>query len=354
MPKILGLTTSAFDPASRLRFIQFIPHLKQLGWDVVHRPNVPDRQWVSHCRGRVPRAIHQRGARLLMKYNRFKDVQQARAVDIVFVNRDLAGSGLFFEKHLVRKNPKVIFDFDDAIFIGRNEQAVQWMCRNAAWVTPGNSYLAAYARRHSERVSIIPTVTDTDRFLVRNFGDTIDPVSRVGWSGSDQSIRHTLFPFLPMLGEIQKCVPFELVVISNTPPDLSRYNVRWSFVPWSETEETYMASRMDIGIMPLADDEFQRGKCGLKLLQYMAAGLPTLASPVGVNSELTEHGITGFLADTQREWFEALRILITSPDLRTRMGAAGRNRCVRDYSVRAWLPKLDELFRMVCASASYQ
>lgn len=347
MPKVLGLTTSAFDPASRVRFIQFIPYLERLGWQVVHRPNVPDRQWSSDLPGRIPRALHNRGARLLMKYNRWQDVRRAASADVVFVNRDLAGDGIFFESQLLRRNPRVVFDFDDAIHLGRNEAAVRWMCRHAAWVTPGNEYLASYARQYSDRVTVVPTVIDTDAYLVRNSGDEDPPTLRVGWSGSDQSIRHTLFPFLPLLADLQKTAPFELVIVTNTCPQLPVAGLNWKFVPWRAEDETQLASRMDIGIMPLLDQEFQRGKCGFKLLQYMAAGLPTVASPVGVNAEITVDGSTGFSARTDREWMEALRLLLSSGELRARMGQAGRKRCVQHYSIEAWLPRISDLLARV-------
>jgi len=345
MPKLLGFTTSVMDPASRFRFIQFIPHLKQLGWDVIHRPNVPDRQRSTRFRGRIPRALDHRAARALMKWNRLRDVWHADCADLVFVNRDLAGGGLFFERQLLRRNPNVIFDFDDAIFLGRNEAAVRWMCRNAALVTPGNSYLASYARQYSDRVTVVPTVVDTAKYVINDTPSA--PVTRVGWTGSDQSIRQTLFRFLPLLLQIQESIPFELVVITQSRPHLPVSGLHWSFVPWCEGEENRLSSYMDIGIMPLVDGTFERGKCGLKLLQYMAAGLPTIASPVGVNAEITEDGITGFLPRTDREWSHALAILLNSYELRRQMGAAGRKRCVSQYSIEGWLPTIDKLFHTV-------
>lgn len=349
MSSLLGLTTSSFDPASRVRFIQFIPYLKRAGWLVKHRPNVPDRQWVSPVPGRIPKGLHQRAGRMLMKFNRWRDVCDAAWADVVFVNRDLAGKGLFMEKRLLRSNPRVIFDFDDAIYLGRNEAAVRWMCEHAAWVTPGNEYLAAYARRHSERVTVIPTVIDTDAYTLKAVTSTCNSLLRVGWTGSDQSISYTLFPFLPMLAHVQTLVPFELVIITNTRPTLPISNIRWRFAPWSSEGDLELAKRMDIGIMPLLDQEFQRGKCGLKLLQYMAAELPTVASPVGVNANITEQGKTGFLARTDAEWTHALTLLLNSSDLRMRMGAAGRERCVREYSIQTWLPRILAIFSEVAS-----
>ena len=121
-----------------------------------------------------------------MKGNRWRDVQSAGAFDGVFVNRDLAGRGTFFEKRLIARNRNVVFDFDDAIFLSDNEPAVAWMCAHAAWVTPGNAYLASYVARHTDRYTVIPTVIDTDIYEARPLPG--GGLSRVGWSGSDQSI----------------------------------------------------------------------------------------------------------------------------------------------------------------------
>lgn len=349
MPRVLGITQSRFDPASRCRLIQFIPHLARVGWEVIHRPNRPDRQWRSPLNWRPLRAVHYRLGRAAMKWNRVRDLALARECEAIFINRDLANEGFFLRKLLEPYAPAVVYDFDDAIFVGRRERAVRWLCQRAGWVTPGNDYLAQYARRHTSRVTIIPTVIDTGAYQVRKPGEDEKRVKvRVGWSGSDQSIRATLFPRLEMLKTLQMRVPFELVVITNTRPTLAA-DFDWSFVPWRESDEHLLSTRMDIGIMPLKDDPFQKGKCGLKLLQYMAAGLPTVASPVGVNSEIVLPGLTGFLASTDQEWHQAIEQLVRSSDLRSTMGGQGRRRCELHYSINRWLPVLvDVLERVRC------
>ncbi len=350
MPTVMGMTNSAFDPASRVRFIQFIPGLKEHGWHVVHRPNRPDRQWKSPLRNRIAGGVHYRAGRAVMKFNRLADVAGAGDFDVVFVNRDLAGNGLFFEKRLLKRNPRVVYDFDDAVHIGRNEPAVRWMCRNAAWVTPGNEYLARFAREESSRVTVIPTVIDTGKYFVRTYNGEASPSRiRVGWSGSDQSIAHGLYPYLELLAELQKTLDFELVIVTNTEPKLPVPGIRWKFHRWEEADEKNLGQHIDIGIMPLVDNEFQRGKCGLKLLQYMASGIPTVASPVGVNSEITLEGGTGFLAANREQWGSALRTLVSNSALRAGLGTAGRKRCVENYSVTRWLPTLIEIFDRVRA-----
>jgi glycosyltransferase involved in cell wall biosynthesis len=294
--------------------------------------------------------VHYRLGRLAMKTNRLKDISEARDSEVVFVNRDLAGKGSWLERRLLSANPRVIFDFDDAIFIGDNEEAVRWMCKNAAWVTPGNEYLAEYVRNHSDRVTVIPTVVDTERYKARNWqGETTSEV-RVGWSGSDQSISHCLFPYVDMLAQLQERLGFNLVVITNTRPQIPNRKLRWSYVPWSAETEGDLAQYFDIGLMPLRDDPFQRGKCGLKLLQYMAAGLPAIASPVGVNTAITKEGETGFLAASHNDWARAIELLVGSHPMRASFGEAGRRRCESEYSVRRWFPELLGIMTRVAAS----
>lgn len=340
---LMGITQSAFDPASRVRFIQYMPRFGEAGWRVSHRPNRPDRQWRSELGSRIARGVHYRGGRAVMRLNRVRELLDAPAFDAIFVNRDLMAAELHYERVLVSRNPRVVFDFDDAIFLGsaKSERHARWMCEHAAWVTPGNAYLAGWAGQWTDRITIIPTVIDTDRYEQKQWCDSdFARPMRVGWTGSDNSIVGTLFPHLPMLARSQKELGFELVIISNTKPSLPVSGIDWTFRPWRAEEEGALGRMFDVGIMPLVDDAFQRGKCGFKLLQCMAAGLPTVGSPVGVNAEIVQEGRTGFLATTPEDWHEALRALSESPELRVSMGRAGRERCERDYSVHRWFPEL--------------
>lgn len=350
MPKLLGFTQSAFDPASRFRFKQYIPYLRDAGWDVIHRPNRPDRQWQSPCKPRLIRGIHYRMGRILMKWNRLSDIKDTGRYDVVFVNRDLAGGGIFFEKRLWRKNRRIVFDYDDAIYLSWNEPAVRWMCSHAAWITTGNEYLAEYARKYNNNVTVIPTVVDMVQYKKKS-GPQQDigrPV-RVGWMGSGQSVNATLYPFIRMLARIQKRTGYEFIIISKPKP-APPAPLPWTYWEWSDSNESELAAGLDIGIMPLNDDEFQRGKCGAKLLQYMAAGIPVIASPVGVNREIVRHGITGFLASSEAEWYNALSTLIQDHDLRRRMGSEGRLHCEKNYSLQRWFPELLNIFEKVSRS----
>lgn len=341
---ILGLTPSALAPSSQARFIQFIPHLERAGWKVAHRPNRPDRPWSSARTAKLARALHYRLSRLAMQWNRARDLVDAQSFDVIFIHHDLGHDGLLLHDLIQPLMRRAVYDFDDAIFLGRHEPAARWLCAHAGWVTPGNAYLATYARKHCDRVTVIPTVIDSDRYKPRSYDGTSPARLRIGWSGSEQSLEATLVPRLPMLRELQATMDFELVVIANTRPQLPT-DIRWSFIPWAPEQDLLLEQNLDIGIMPLQEDAFQRGNCGLKLLQYMAAGLPAVASPVGVNQEIVLPGETGLLARTDAQWHEALGRLLRDEPLRSALGQAARRRCEEHYSVRKWLPVYIGLLR---------
>lgn len=169
---------------------------------------------------------------------------------------------------------------------------------------------------------------------------------RVGWSGSRDSTLHHLPLLKDILVELARRVEFEFVVISDLqPPEIP--GVKSRFIPWSSQSEVYDHQQIDIGLMPLGDSPFDRGKCGAKLLLYGAVGAASVASPVGVNQEIIQQGQTGCLAGESREWVDALERLIRNPALRRQFGDAARQRIEAAYSVRAILPRLEAIFEQV-------
>lgn len=335
--RLIAFTHARGDPAARFRLLQFVPGLERAGWSVSHRPNRPERPWESPFEAPPLRWAHQRAGVLLRRFRRRLDVRSASGFDVAFVNRDLLEGSIAWEETLWRRNPRVVLDFDDTIHLGRKAAHFARAAAGAAWITAGNENLLAVARKWTDRVSLLPTVIDTARYPAPP-GVRADVPLRVGWLGSDLSIRETLFPFLPMLGELQAELGFEFVVVSRPRRELPGTRLHWRFVEWSPDVEARIAEFFDVGIMPLVDDEFQRGKCGCKLLQYMAAGIPAIASPVGVNASILADG-RGFAAGDPQGWGEAL-LRLRDPGLRAELGLRGRAYVERAYSVRAWLPHL--------------
>ncbi|MEI7780615.1 MAG: glycosyltransferase [Planctomycetota bacterium] len=353
----MACSHSRDDPASRFRVVQYLPHVAAAGWEVTHRPNVPSRYWRPRRPLRWLRSIERRTAVGLRRWNRRRDIRDAADCDVVFLNRDLQEGAAVWERRLFAANPRVVFDFDDAIHLGAEKRAhIGWVCRQAAWVTPGNETLAAFAREFTDRATVTPSTVPIERYELHPLpgGAAVSAAGgppRVGWLGSDLSIRETLFPRWELLGRLQRAIGFEFVICSQPRPTPPAGPLQWRFVEWSPAVEERIGRHVDIGIMPLEDDAFQRGKCGMKLLQYMAAGLPVVASPVGVNAAIVAHGETGFLAATEQEWHAAVAALAADAALRRRLGLAGRERCERSYSTSVWAPRLLEIFARVAARA---
>ncbi len=245
--------------------------------------------------------------------------------------------------------PASLFDVDDAIWlrqpkwVGHQRPAspgraakFAGMCLNAALTTVGNQVLAAKATAAGGRVLVVPTAINAQTYPERLEGQL--PGLVVVWVGLPGNLQY-LEPLRPVFARLMQCFPgMSLRVISSAWPDWPEVQVeqvRWS----AETEQAQLCSA-DIGIMPLSDDEFSRGKCAFKLLQYMAAGLPCVASPVGANCEVVQTGRTGILASTPEAWEAALSALLQDAELRLRMGREGRHRALSDYDASVILPNM--------------
>lgn len=349
MPSLMALTHGTLDPASRFRVVQYLPLLQQAGWTVSHRPKWPD-PWAD-VRRSPAKWILSPWRKWRKRQGRRRDLRDAAQFDVIFQNRDLLGGNAIWEQRLIRQNPRVVFDFDDAIFLGeKRRRHCQWICRHAAGVTAGNDHLADFARGLTDQVLVLPTVVDTEKYLLPTTRPPGGTVLRLGWMGSDHSIHETLGPHLEMLARLQQELGFEFTVISAPRPALPECGLKWHFVPWSPEGEIRIAQLIDVGIMPLSDTPFQRGKCGLKLLQYMAAGLPVIASPVGVNTTLVPGH--GHLAQTESEWGQAIASLQNDAGLARDLGRAGRQFCEANYDLPKWAVRLSDLLQKVAATRS--
>ncbi len=263
----------------------------------------------------------------------------------------------WFEKQFYKHN-KVIFDFDDSIWLLdtspenkkfeflKDPDKTKNNIKHAHQVIAGNAFLADYAKRFNPEVTVIPTTIDTEFHKPVPGFDSPPLTSRasvneltdkkmvIGWSGSISTIKHFEMA-VPALKKIQERYPgkTEIHVIgqgSYTHSELDLISKNWS----AATEVEHLQA-FDIGIMPLPNDEWVKGKCGLKGLSYMACGVATVMSPVGVNTDIIQHQANGLLAATDEEWVEALSYLIENPAIRTKLGSAGRQTVVEKYSVEA-------------------
>lgn len=246
------------------------------------------------------------------------------------------------EMLLLRMNAKnIAYDFDDAIYLrrprtlGQKPQDSWWrrkkfnaMCRHSDLVFAGNHVIADQALKHNSKVVIIPTPVNADAYqqVQREKGAAISIV----WIGLPGNLAY-LEMVRPALIALQKDFPEMILrVVSSAAPQWDDVNLE--LVAWNHETEIAALKSSDIGIMPLSDDDWSRGKCAFKLLQYMAAGLPCVASPVGANTEAVLHGVNGFHAETSQQWEDGLRQLLESSQLRIDMGQAGRERVEQIFS----------------------
>lgn len=335
--RVLALTKYGAEAAStRQRLLQFAPYLRDHGIEIVTRPLLGDDYVRALAQGR-------RGslAGIALSYaTRLASVMTARRFDLIWVHFEAfpwAPGAL--ERLLALSGRPVVVDFDDAIFhqYDRHRSAlVRRLLANklqpllclAAGVTVGNAYLQRYVERFNPASVVIPTVVDTDRYVPAPHAD--DQPVVVGWIGSPSTWRYMeavlpeILPVIQAAGAVFRAV--------GAGPAARRWD-GVDAVDWSEAHEIAEVQRMDIGVMPLPQEDWARGKCGYKLIQYMSCGLPTIASPVGVNDSIVEEGRTGLLASSPEEWRAALGQLLANPDMRRRLGRAGRERACAHYSL---------------------
>jgi glycosyltransferase involved in cell wall biosynthesis len=260
----------------------------------------------------------------------------------------------WFEIGLLSTNAPLIVDYDDAIFHRYDLHSlsvvrrllgskIDSLMRRADVVIVGNEYLGNRARHAgAKRIELIPTVVDTSRYAVAQTAP--DRPITIGWIGSPATDRY-LSLVLPVLQNIVSSRNVRVVAVGANREHLAGFPIE--IRPWTEGTEVAEIQQFDIGIMPLADELWERGKCGYKLIQYMACGKPVVASPVGVNSILVHHGVNGYLATSEREWIQALELLCDDPGLRQRMGRIGREHIEQDYSLTVMAPKLERLLHSV-------
>jgi glycosyltransferase involved in cell wall biosynthesis len=328
-----------------LRFYQFLPALKQAGIDVSIAPLVHHEQLTR----RLTSGEYDLGSTTRSYAARVLALVRAGPNDVLWIEKEIFPwiPSIFERLPLLLKVPYVV-DYDDAIFhtydqhpnpgvratLGRKIATVM---RHAAVVTAGNTYLADYARAAgAKRIVEIPTVVDVARYMGAAPPRSAEPF-RIGWIGTPSTSRH-LPDIAEPLQQLAASHTVQLVVVGAQNPMTDAVSVEVR--QWREATEVQDIKSFDVGVMPLADEPFTRGKCGYKLIQYMAAGLPTVASPTGMNATIVDHGRTGFLATSPEEWLTSLDTLVGDPRLRAELGEAGRNRVIERYSLEAALPSL--------------
>jgi len=334
---------TAKGPSSRVRFYQYLPYLVEAGWHVQAEPFFNDSY--------IEALFTQRPINFLAVManyaHRFQVALNSAKYDLIWMQYELLPwLPAWLEKVLLSKNAPIVIDYDDAIFHRYDQHRsvlvrfllgnkISQVMKNATALTVGNSYLAQWAEKAKARAILyIPSVVDIRRYKVSS---TPHHPFTIGWIGTPKTVCYVemLQPvFQTLLDERTRL----LIIGADVPPVLKQLPVESQ--PWQEESEVQQIQQFDVGIMPLRDEPFERGKCGYKLIQYMACGLPVVASPVGANQEIVEHKVNGYLATSTNEWINAIRELKDNPATASHMGKRGRAKVEAFYSLEKNAPRL--------------
>jgi glycosyltransferase involved in cell wall biosynthesis len=344
MINVLGLALYGAKAAStRHRLLQYIPELSKHGINLEVHFLLNDAYIKSKNEG----AKLDRVNLLKTSLERLNVIINQRKYQCAIVHCEifplLPG---FIESRLL--HIPYIYDFDDAFyikyfsrrfrilkpFLGRKFDSI---IQNAEIVNAGNNELFSYAKKLNYNTNLLPTVIDSNRYF--NKSRKLDDVFTIGWIGSPSTAKY-LNLVVPILSEICSNKKIRVRLIGSGPFDIPGVDI--DVIPWSEDNEVELLHTFDVGIMPLFDTPWERGKCGFKLIQYMACSIPVIASPVGVNCKIIEHEKNGFLASTSEEWKAALLTLMHDPKLGEKMGKEGKKIVEEKYSVTSALPNLVE------------
>jgi glycosyltransferase involved in cell wall biosynthesis len=351
--KILILTKyDSMGASSRLRSLQYLPWIVECSLKCTLHAMFNDQQLIGRYQTGRYKVLD-----VLLAYGaRVKALASRKFFDVLWIEKEaLQWFPLWLELLLLRGTPFVL-DYDDAVFHNYDKHRsplvrffygsrIDGLMAKAALVIAGNSYLAQRAQQAgARRVEIIPTVIDLNRYPLasRKKASDLDKLRRIVWIGTPATV-HYLVLLADALRELSKRKPFVIRVIGGGQVVMPGVPVE--FVKWSESSEVESIASCDVGIMPLKDSLWERGKCGYKLIQYMACSLPVVASPIGVNTEIVQHGVNGYLANTTAEWVDALEALLTDSALCSRMGKAGRQAVEDKYCIQKTGPKMAELLK---------
>ena len=342
-------------PSQRFRFEQFLPYLEEQGYEITVKTFLDQATWdLLYQPGLFLRKTK---GMLKSTFKRFLQLGTLHRYDFVFMHREALFFGPPVIEWLMVKvfRKKILYDFDDAIWLKNHSDSnallsftkwytkVHLICKWVAHIQCGNAYLSNFSKQYNSNVSIVPTTIDTDGL----HNTTIDynrSKLTIGWTGSHSTMHYLQF-IVPIINTLKEKYSFDFLVISDRPPELDIRDIQ--FCKWDKATEIIDLAKLDIGIMPLKNNEWSEGKCAFKGLQYMSLGIPTVMSPVGMNKTLVQHRENGFLADSEGEWLACLEDLLQNQELRKKIGEQGQVTVLENYSVNSMKNKYLELFELM-------
>jgi glycosyltransferase involved in cell wall biosynthesis len=328
-------------PSARLRIRQYGAPLRELGIELVERA-LP---WESA----LPKRKLLAGMwALATVVSRLKDIAASCGTDMTIIQRQMLPA--FVPLESFTKRPRVL-DVDDAVWLTRGGRNVIKLARRCDSVICGNEFLAEYFRQWNHDVKILPTAVDTELlFPSSEFSRTR---ALIGWTGTSENHRFLYSIEEALVQVLRENSDARLLIISDLPPRFTMIDNKYvEFVQWSPAAESDGLRRTTVGIMPLEDSEWCRGKCSFKMLCYMASGIPVVVSPVGMNLEVLSRGDIGFGPHTSRDWVEALNTLLRDSAAAVQMGANARAVAMKHFSVKVLSPRLAETLRSIARSSN--
>lgn len=341
--------------SSRVRFFQYIDMFAKFGVQCEIQPLLSDAYLHALYKGKKISL----GYLAYRYFIRFIALFRVSKFDVIWIEKELFPNlPAWFEQYLHWKGIRYVVDFDDAIFHNYDlstsklkrmlSDKIERVMHFSTVVSSGNSYISQRAKlAQAPQIEIIPTVIDLDRYQMiapldnkKGIVGEVKPVV-IGWMGSPSTVKY-LSVIAPALKILASEFNFVLRVIG---AKFEYEGLKIDCRTWTEETEVEQIQGIDIGVMPLEDSLWERGKCGYKLIQYMACGKPVVASPVGVNQEIISINVNGYLANTPQEWLQALRSLLSDEQLRLMFGAAGRELVEQKYCIQVTGPKLVEIFK---------
>jgi len=327
-------------PSQRFRFEQYFDILEKNGVHIHHAPFFSLSAWLTLYKD--GKSLQKAGYILIGFIKRLTILLKLKNYNYIFIHREVSPVGPPFYEWLLTKifKKKIIYDFDDAIWLKDPDECYlkSWLkckwkvakiCRWSYKVSAGNAYLANYAIQFNSNVIINPTTIDTD--LHRPLPVVNDKLT-IGWTGTHSTLQY-LETVISILKELKAEYDFNFLIIANKKPRLG-FN-SFQYMQWKKSTEIEDLNKIDIGIMPLSDDPWSKGKCGFKALQYMALEKPALVSPVGVNKNIVTHEVNGFHCNSPLEWEERIRFLLENHSERRKMGIEGRKTVKKYYSIKS-------------------
>lgn len=355
MKKIIALVPNILNvaPGQRVRIETWAKHLGEYGWTVDFYPFESER---LHKILYTPGNILAKSAELTSCYaKQFKRIWNAPKCDVLFIYREAALIGpAFLERMAKRLRVPIVYDLDDPIFLPYKSPVNGWFShlkfsrktnsifRMSDQIISINKIIGDYARKFNENVEIVPNFVDTDIFFPLLQQEAREP--KLVWTGSVSTFQN-LSAIAEPLRRLQNKYDLPIRIVTAGEPEIP--GVRFDLQKWTAETEVASLQDCDIGLVPLIDLEWNPWKFYLKTIQYLAVGLPVVAQKMGSNSEVIKDGVNGFVVETEAEWFDRIALLIENSSLRREMSANARQTVLENYSVRAQMPRVAQIFDRV-------